>query len=227
MRVDNLSKPEQMAILAATTGQSFMVALWYMSGYEPWFLKEILPYLYLIVSIIAGISIEMITIVTIQGRRIGRHSMWSFATSVMGLLFSAAIAFDFTSPNSNHLTRSVLHAAFAVMMFLFVQHVSAPVKGTKEQELATLKEKFNTLVNESSAMKKAHEFAQARLADIEKANEQLEATVNELNAEVQSQITDDVAAIAKRMNDTMKMSIREIATALNISTSKAQRLLEA
>lgn len=119
MNQDRLAWWEEIPLGLALLAQSYVVGLWYfasISGADWW--------LDLVVAIGAGLALDLIVVTTVMGRRQGRSSGWSWATSLGAFLCSSLIALD----RYGWEWRSGLHIAFPLVVFLYSQHLAVPRK---------------------------------------------------------------------------------------------------
>lgn len=117
MNEDRLKWWEDIPLGLALVAQSYVVGLWYyasISGASAW--------LDLFVAIGAGLALDLIVVTTVMGRRAGRSSGWSWATSLGAFLCSSLIALD----RYGWEWRSGLHIAFPLVVFLYSQHLATP-----------------------------------------------------------------------------------------------------
>lgn len=116
---DRLAWWEDVPLGLALLAQSYVVGLWYyrsISGAAWW--------LDLLVAIAAGLALDLIVVTTVMGRRDGRSSGWSWATSFGAFACSSLIALD----RYGWEYRSALHIAFPLVVFLYSQHLATPHK---------------------------------------------------------------------------------------------------
>ena len=127
---DRLKWWEDIPLGLALLAQSYVVGLWYyasISGASWW--------ADLTVAIGAGLSLDLIVVTTVMGRRQGRSSGWSWATSFGAFCCSALIALD----RYGWEWRSLLHVAFPLVVFLYSQHLATP----RKTSLQTLPERLS------------------------------------------------------------------------------------
>lgn len=118
---DRLAWWEEIPLGLALLAQSYVVGLWYyrsISGAAWW--------ADLLVAIGAGLALDLIVVTTVMGRRAGRSSGWSWATSLGAFGCSALIALD----RYGWEWRSGLHVAFPLVVFLYSQHLATPRRAT-------------------------------------------------------------------------------------------------
>lgn len=116
---DRLKWWEEIPLGLALLAQSYVIGLWYfasVSGADWW--------VDLLVAVGAGLALDLIVVTTVMGRRQGRSSGWSWATSFGAFLCSALIAMD----RYGWEWRSLLHVAFPLVVFLYSQHLATPRK---------------------------------------------------------------------------------------------------
>ena len=117
MTTDRLAWWEDIPLGLALLAQSYVVGLWYyasVSGASWW--------ADLVVAIGAGLALDLIVVTTVMGRRQGRSSGWSWATSFGAFCCSSLIALD----RYGWEWRSLLHVAFPLVVFLYSQHLATP-----------------------------------------------------------------------------------------------------
>lgn len=120
---DRLAWWEDIPLGLALVAQSYVVGLWYyasIDGANRW--------LDLAVAIGAGLALDLIVVTTVMGRRMGRSSLWSWATSLGAFLCSSLIALD----RYGWEWRSGLHIAFPLVVFLYSQHLAEPKRQRSE-----------------------------------------------------------------------------------------------
>lgn len=117
LSVDRLAWWEEAPLALALLAQSYVVGLWYYVSIEgaTWQLD-------LVVAVGAGLALDLIVVTTVMGRRAGRSSGWSWATSLGAFFCSALIALD----RYGWEWRSGLHVAFPLVVFLYSQHLATP-----------------------------------------------------------------------------------------------------
>lgn len=119
MEADRLRWWEEIPLGLALVAQSYVVGLWYfasINGAGPW--------VDLVVAVGAGLALDLIVVTTVMGRRAGRSSGWSWATSLGAFVCSSLIALD----RYGWEWRSGLHIAFPLVVFLYSQHLATPRK---------------------------------------------------------------------------------------------------
>lgn len=116
---DRLAWWEDIPLGLALLAQSYVVGLWYYASVRgaAWWLD-------LAVAIGAGLALDLIVVTTVMGRRQGRSSGWSWATSFGAFCCSSLIALD----RYGWEWRSLLHVAFPLVVFLYSQHLATPRK---------------------------------------------------------------------------------------------------
>lgn len=116
---DRLKWWEEIPLGLALLAQSYVVGLWYFASISgaAWWLD-------LAVAIGAGLALDLIVVTTVMGRRQGRSSGWSWATSLGAFICSSLIALD----RYGWAWRSCLHIAFPLVVFLYSQHLALPAK---------------------------------------------------------------------------------------------------
>jgi predicted RNA-binding Zn-ribbon protein involved in translation (DUF1610 family) len=127
---DRLAWWEEIPLGLALLAQSYVVGLWYyasISGADWW--------VDLIVAVGAGLALDLIVVTTVMGRRAGRSSGWSWATSFGAFGCSSLIALD----RYGWEWRSLLHVAFPLVVFLYSQHLATP----RKSPLQTLPERLD------------------------------------------------------------------------------------
>jgi len=114
---DRLAWWEDIPLGLALLAQSYVVGLWYYASISgaAWQAD-------LFVAIGAGLSLDLIVVTTVMGRRQGRSSGWSWATSFGAFCCSSLIALD----RYGWEWRSLLHVAFPLVVFLYSQHLATP-----------------------------------------------------------------------------------------------------
>lgn len=120
---DRLAWWEEIPLGLALLAQSYVVGLWYYASVSgaAWWVD-------LIVAIGAGLALDLIVVTTVMGRRAGRSSGWSWATSFGAFGCSSLIALD----RYGWQWRSLLHVAFPLVVFLYSQHLATPRKSALE-----------------------------------------------------------------------------------------------
>ena len=86
---DRLRWWEEIPLGLALLAQSYVVGLWYYAS-----IKGAGPEVDLAVAIAAGLALDLIVVTTVMGRRAGRSSGWSWATSFGAFGCSSLIALD-------------------------------------------------------------------------------------------------------------------------------------
>lgn len=116
---DRLQWWEDIPLGLALAAQSYVVGLWYYRSIAgaAWWVD-------LAVAVGAGLALDLIVVTTVMGRRQGRSSGWSWATSLGAFLCSSLIALD----RYGWEWRSGLHIAFPLVVFLYSQHLATPRK---------------------------------------------------------------------------------------------------
>ena len=116
---DRLHWWEDIPLALALLAQSYVVGLWYYASIKgaDWWVD-------LTVAIGAGLALDLIVVTTVMGRRAGRSSGWSWATSFGAFGCSSLIALD----RYGWEWRSLLHVAFPLVVFLYSQHLATPRK---------------------------------------------------------------------------------------------------
>ena len=116
---DRLKWWEDIPLGLALLAQSYVIGLWYYASISgaSWLAD-------LIVAVGAGLSLDLIVVTTVMGRRQGRSSGWSWATSFGAFCCSSLIALD----RYGWTWRSLLHVAFPLVVFLYSQHLATPRK---------------------------------------------------------------------------------------------------
>lgn len=132
MHNDRLAWWEEIPLGLALLAQSYVVGLWYYSS-----ISGTAWYIDLGVAILAGLALDLIVVTTVMGRRAGRSSGWSWATSLGAFGCSALIALD----RYGWEWRSGLHIAFPLVVFLYSQHLATP----RKIALETLQERSRSL----------------------------------------------------------------------------------
>jgi len=119
MNDDRLKWWEDIPLGLALVAQSYVVGLWYYAS-----INGATPAIDMAVAIGAGLALDLIVVTTVMGRRQGRSSGWSWATSLGAFLCSSLIALD----RYGWEYRSLLHVAFPLVVFLYSQHLATPRK---------------------------------------------------------------------------------------------------
>lgn len=142
MEHDRLAWWEEIPLGLALLAQSYVVGLWYFASISGagWMYD-------LIVAICAGLALDLIVVTTVMGRRQGRSSGWSWATSLGAFCCSSLIALD----RYGWEWRSGLHVAFPLVVFLYSQHLAVPAKVA----LVTLPERLGTSEDTDQAVEVA------------------------------------------------------------------------
>lgn len=139
MKHDRLAWWEEIPLGLALLAQSYVVGLWYYASISGahWALD-------LIVAVGAGLALDLIVVTTVMGRRQGRSSGWSWATSLGAFVCSSLIALD----RYGWEWRSGLHVAFPLVVFLYSQHLAIPAK----RALETLPERLSATEQSDQAV---------------------------------------------------------------------------
>lgn len=129
---DRLAWWEEIPLGLALLAQSYVVGLWYFASIRgaDWWAD-------LVVAVGAGLALDLIVVTTVMGRRAGRSSLWSWATSLGAFGCSALIALD----RYGWELRSGLHIAFPLVVFLYSQHLATP----RKRPLEALQERSRSL----------------------------------------------------------------------------------
>lgn len=114
---DRLRWWEEIPLGLALLAQSYVVGLWYFAS-----VRGAGAWADLVVAIGAGLALDLVVITTVMGRRQGRSSGWSWATSFGAFCCSSLIALD----RYGWEWRSLLHVAFPLVVFLYAQHLATP-----------------------------------------------------------------------------------------------------
>ena len=130
---DRLTWWEEVPLGLALLAQSYVVGLWYFAS-----ISGADTRLDLIVAIGAGLALDLIVVTTVMGRRAGRSSGWSWATSFGAFGCSALIALD----RYGWEARSLLHVAFPLVVFLYSQHLAIP----RRSALDVLPDRLGTVI---------------------------------------------------------------------------------
>jgi hypothetical protein len=132
---DRLAWWEDIPLGLALLAQSYVVGLWYYASVNgaAWWLD-------LAVAIGAGLALDLIVVTTVMGRRQGRTSGWSWATSFGAFCCSSLIALD----RYGWEWRSLLHVAFPLVVFLYSQHLATPRKVATHPAAQTTSEPAQT-----------------------------------------------------------------------------------
>lgn len=113
---DRLPWKEKAPLGLALLAQSYVVGLWYFhTASGPHWIAD------LVVAVAAGLSLDLIVVTTVMGRRAGRSSAWSWLTSLGAFVCSALIALD----RYGWEPRNLLHVAFPLVVFLYSQHLAS------------------------------------------------------------------------------------------------------
>lgn len=141
MNNDRLAWWEEIPLGLALLAQSYVVGLWYYASIDgaAWLLD-------LLVAVLAGLALDLIVVTTVMGRRAGRSSGWSWATSLGAFVCSSLIALD----RYGWEWRSGLHIAFPLVVFLYSQHLATPRKQSVSAQPATAQVPLETLPERSS-----------------------------------------------------------------------------
>lgn len=123
MTTDRLRWWEEIPLGLALLAQSYVVGLWYFAS-----VRGAGAWADLAVAIGAGLALDLVVITTVMGRRQGRSSGWSWATSFGAFCCSSLIALD----RYGWEWRSLLHVAFPLVVFLYSQHLATPRKTALE-----------------------------------------------------------------------------------------------
>lgn len=139
MEHDRLAWWEEIPLGLALLAQSYVVGLWYFASVSGagWAYD-------LIVAVGAGLALDLIVVTTVMGRRQGRSSGWSWATSLGAFCCSSLIALD----RYGWEWRSGLHVAFPLVVFLYSQHLAVPAKTA----LAALPERLEATIETDQAV---------------------------------------------------------------------------
>lgn len=161
METDRLHWWEDIPLALALVAQSYVVGLWYYAsihGANDW--------VDLLVAIGAGLALDLIVVTTVMGRRAGRSSGWSWATSLGAFVCSSLIALD----RYGWEWRSGLHIAFPLVVFLYSQHLATPRKRLDVAPVAGAQTALETLPERSKSTEEASTGVDA--ADVMSAQEQ-------------------------------------------------------
>lgn len=140
MEADRLHWWEDIPLALALVAQSYVVGLWYYAsihGASDW--------VDLLVAIGAGLALDLIVVTTVMGRRAGRSSGWSWATSLGAFVCSSLIALD----RYGWEWRSGLHIAFPLVVFLYSQHLATPRKRSDVAPVPSAQTALETLPERS------------------------------------------------------------------------------
>jgi hypothetical protein len=214
---DKLELWEELPLGLALIAQSYVVGLWYfasVSGAS----KEI----DLFVAIGAGLALDLIVVTTVMGRRAGRSSGWSWATSLGAFGCSALIAMD----RYGWEYRSLLHVAFPLVVFLYSQHLATPRKRPLETlpERSSAPQPIETSIGTPVApalVQEEQEAFIARLLD-EALTPPQAMTLRDLEALTTEVLPSDALAIS---NEHHKSPLDELLTQANLDRPQALALL--
>lgn len=139
---DRLAWWEEIPLGLALLAQSYVVGLWYYASIDgaDWWVD-------LAIAVGAGLALDLIVVTTVMGRRAGRSSGWSWATSLGAFGCSALIALD----RYGWEWRSGLHIAFPLVVFLYSQHLATPRKQPLEALQERSRSSKSTEVGEDTA----------------------------------------------------------------------------
>lgn len=151
MNTDRLRWWEEIPLALALLAQSYVVGLWYFASIQgaAWQVD-------LVVAVAAGLALDLIVVTTVMGRRAGRSSGWSWATSLGAFGCSALIALD----RYGWEWRSGLHIAFPLVVFLYSQHLATAQKAALE----ALPERLETTEDTDDALRATPPAQAARQA---------------------------------------------------------------
>ena len=135
---DRLAWWEEVPLGLALVAQSYVVGLWYYSSISgaAWFVD-------LLVAIGAGLALDLIVVTTVMGRRAGRSSGWSWATSLGAFVCSSLVALDRYGWQAHNL----LHVCFPLVVFLYSQHLAV----ARKRPVADQKTALETLPERSKS----------------------------------------------------------------------------
>ncbi len=158
---DRLAWWEEIPLGLALLAQSYVVGLWYFAS-----IKGAGQWADLAIAIGAGLALDLVVITTVMGRRMGRSSGWSWATSLGAFLCSSLIALD----RYGWEWRSGLHIAFPLVVFLYSQHLAEPKRSPISAQATPARTPLENLP-ERLELTKAPDHVM-EVAPLESANEQ-------------------------------------------------------
>lgn len=116
---------EKVPIVLMMASQALVVSRWYIGAdvsAAEW-VSDAFKWLAIIIGCIAGVALDLAMVTTVISRRNGRRGPWGGLTAAAATSFSALIALEMAGAWE---PSPYLHAAYAVVIFLFVMHLSSP-----------------------------------------------------------------------------------------------------
>lgn len=221
MTHDRLSRLEKGTLLALGAGNAFNILLFAMgltlsdavSG--PWL------WIRALFAIIQFVAFDLTIVATVQAMRDGRRSLWAGLTVGVAAVAAILIALDVSTWRM-----PFVHAAYAVVLPLFMLHLAAVRQGVAhevqaallqvthaEQEVAALRQQLTQAQQETT---------QARQAALMLRQEHAQQIMTVRQEVAQAQLTDDAPTIVVAGR---RYTTRQLAVVFDISESSVRRKL--
>lgn len=227
MTHDRLSRLEKGTLLALGAGNAFNILLFAMgltlsdavSG--PWL------WIRALFAIIQFVAFDLTIVATVQAMRDGRRSIWARLTVGVAALAAILIALDVSTWRM-----PFVHAAYAVVLPLFMLHLAAVRQGLThevqaallqvahaEQEAALLRQQLTQAQQETTQAQQ--ETTQARQAALILRQEHAQQIMT-VRQQAQQALTDDAATITVAGR---RYTTRQLAIVFDVSESSVRRKL--
>lgn len=221
---DRLSSLEKGTLLALGAGNAFNILLFAMgltlsdavSG--PWL------WIRALFAIIQFVAFDLTIVSTVQAMRDGRRSLWAGLTVGVAAVAAILIALDVSTWRM-----PFVHAAYAVVLPLFMLHLAAVRQGLThevqaallqvahaEQEAALLRQQL------TQAQQETTQARQAALMLRQEHAQQIMTVRQEVTQAAQQQLTDDAPTIVVAGR---RYTTRQLAVVFDISESSVRRKL--
>ncbi len=221
---DRLSRLEKGTLLALGAGNAFNILLFAMgltlsdavSG--PWL------WIRALFAIIQFVAFDLTIVSTVQAMRDGRRSLWAGLTVGVAAVAAILIALDVSTWRM-----PFVHAAYAVVLPLFMLHLAAVRQGLThevqaallqvahaEQEAALLRQQL------TQAQQETTQARQAALMLRQEHAQQIMTVRQEVTQAAQQQLTDDAPTIVVAGR---RYTTRQLAVVFDISESSVRRKL--
>ncbi len=221
---DRLSSLEKGTLLALGAGNAFNILLFAMgltlsdavSG--PWL------WIRALFAIIQFVAFDLTIVATVQAMRDGRRSLWAGLTVGVAAVAAILIALDVSTWRM-----PFVHAAYAVVLPLFMLHLAAVRQGLThevqaallqvahaEQEAALLRQQL------TQAQQETTQARQAALMLRQEHAQQIMTVRQEVTQAAQQQLTDDAPTIVVAGR---RYTTRQLAVVFDISESSVRRKL--
>lgn len=221
---DRLSRLEKGTLLALGAGNAFNILLFAMgltlsdavSG--PWL------WIRALFAIIQFVAFDLTIVATVQAMRDGRRSLWAGLTVGVAAVAAILIALDVSTWRM-----PFVHAAYAVVLPLFMLHLAAVRQGLThevqaallqvahaEQEAALLRQQL------TQAQQETTQARQAALMLRQEHAQQIMTVRQEVTQAAQQQLTDDAPTIVVAGR---RYTTRQLAVVFDISESSVRRKL--